>query len=394
MSRDSTHANKIALLATGDEISHGDILNTNSQEIAHRLFQQGMHVGNHMVTSDAIAEIEQAITFLLTSHNALIITGGLGPTSDDLTRYALGKAVDRPLIFNEPVWSDIVLRLKRFGYDTPPLSNRQQALFPEGAIIIPNPNGTAAGCMVEYKNKLIVMLPGPPFECLPMFEQVTIPTLKKAGFSEIEYHKNWFLFGVSEGEIAEKLDALAKPYRCTTGYRLFYPYIEFKIHTNSKQDYEQLVPQIETLIRPCIFEDGQKTASEILRASLKKIDFTLKMCDLATGGLLESTIKTPHTYPHLDFISDKNEKCMVTINGLNEFWNGSEATQTTLTLSFHDPAKESISSVIPLRGHRVKQYAVEFICWKLCELLSSLRPATCSRNPETHAEVIPKKNEI
>ncbi len=374
MDRESLPTHQIALLATGDEISQGDILNTNSQEIAHRLFKNGMRVGMHMVTSDAVAEIEQAMTFLLASHDALIITGGLGPTSDDLTRFALAKATLRSLIFDTTVWDDIVKRLKHFGYNTPPLSNRQQAFFPEGATIIPNPNGTAAGCLLEYQNKFIFMLPGPPSECLPMFEQAALPLLKKAGFSHIEYHKNWLLFGVSEGEIAEKLDALAKPYDCMTGYRLFYPYLEFKIHSNSQEDFEKVVPQIENLIRPAIFGDGQKTASELLRAYLEKTDYVLCIRDFATGGLLESTLKTPKTYSHLNFIQDKNEVPQVTINGLQEFWQRSTATQTTLKIDFNfDQQQASIESVIPLRGHRVKQYAVEFVCWKLGEALLKLK---------------------
>lgn len=374
MTRDTILANRIALLATGDEISQGDILNTNSQEIAHRLFNQGMHVGNHMVTTDTIAEIEQAIHFLLASHNSLIITGGLGPTSDDLTRYALSKAVNRPLIFDESIWEEIVMRLKRFGYDIPPLSNKQQALFPENAVIIPNPNGTAAGCMLEYHNKLIFMLPGPPFECLPMLEQVALPALKKAGFSHIEYHKNWLLFGVSEGQIAEELDALAKPYDCITGYRLFYPYIEFKIHSNNQEDFENLIPQIETAIHPYLFGNGKKTASEMLKTQLEKIDFTLKICDAATGGLLESIIKTPQTYSHLDFVSHPHE-ANVTIKGLAEFWHASEKTQTTLTIDFNFDGEKfaKTESMIPFRGHRVKQYAVELICWKLYTLLLKLK---------------------
>ena len=372
MTRDIIPTNKIAVLATGDEISNGDILNTNSQEIAHRLFKQGMHVGNHMVTSDAVAEIEQAILFLLKSHSALIMTGGLGPTSDDLTRFALGKALDRPLIFDEVAWEGIVNRLKRFGYDTPPLSNRQQALFPQGSVIIPNPNGTAAGCMLERENKFIFMLPGPPFECLPMFEQVTLPALKKAGFAQIEYHKSWLLFGVSEGQIAEELDALAKPYECITGYRLFYPYIEFKIHSNNKSDFEKLIPQIEDAINPYILDDGQKTAAEILRAHLEKLNFTLKICDFATGGLLEATIKTPQTYPHLEFIYDKNQAHHVTIKGLSEFWQGSESTKTKLAIYFNFASKQDAAeSVIPFRGHRVKQYAVEWICWRINDFLAS-----------------------
>ena len=149
MPRDLSAINKVALLATGDEISNGDILNTNTKELAARLFNHGIHIGNHLVTGDNTADIELAIKFLLDSHDALIITGGLGPTSDDLTRYALSKAINRPLHFHEEVWQNIVNRLRHFGYDSPPPSNRQQAIFPEGASIIPNPNGTAAGCFLE-----------------------------------------------------------------------------------------------------------------------------------------------------------------------------------------------------------------------------------------------------
>ncbi len=371
MNRDTVPTHKIALLATGDEISNGDILNTNTQEIAHRLFAEGMAVGNHMVTSDAIIEIEQAIVFLLASHSALIITGGLGPTSDDLTRFALSKALQRELIFDENAWDGIVNRLKKFGYDTPPLSNRQQALFPEGATIIPNPNGTAAGCLLEHENKFIFMLPGPPFECLPMFEQVTLPALKKAGFAKAEYHKNWLLFGVSEGQIAEELDAIAKPYNCMTGYRLFYPYIEFKIHSTNKNEFEKVIPQIERAIHPYILADGQKMASELLRARLENLNFTLTLCDSATGGLLESTLKTPNTFSHLHFVSDNNKARHITIEGLTEFWQGSESTQTELTMYFNlENQQETLQVVVPFRGARVKKYAVEFICRKIYEMLT------------------------
>ncbi len=381
MSRNTTPKNKIALLATGDEICNGDILNTNSQEIALRLFKQGMRTGYHMATSDTIDEIEKAIGFLLASHDALIMTGGLGPTSDDLTRFALSKAINRPLIFDESVWNDIVTRLKRFGYDTPPLSNRQQALFPEGATIIPNPNGTAAGCVVEYQNKFIFMLPGPPSECLPMFEQVTSPLLKKAGFAQVEYNKSWFLFGVSEGQIAEEMDALAKPYHCMTGYRLCYPYLEFKIHSNNKNDFEKLITDIESAIRPYIHFDGQKTASQILQSQLETISFNLTISDDATGGLLESTIKTPKTVARLDFGLDKNITPNITIHGLKEFWQQSESTQTELSIHFNLADKQkTITSIIPFRGYRVKQYAVEFICWKLCELLHEMKLENTDNN--------------
>ncbi|EKD55462.1 MAG: Competence damage inducible protein CinA [uncultured bacterium] len=371
MARDTVSINKIALLATGDEIVNGDILNTNSQEIAYRLLSEGIHVGTHMIVADHIAEIEKAITFLLKDHSALIITGGLGPTSDDLTRFALSNAIQRPLVFDENTWQHIIERLKRFGYDTPPLSNRQQALFPEGASIIPNSNGTAAGCLLTHHLQLIFMLPGPPVECLPMFEKICLPQLIQSGLQEIIYHKHWFLFGVSEGQIAEELDALAKPYDCTTGYRLCYPYIEFKLHSSRKQDFNLLVPQIERVIQPYLIGDGSETASSLLQKELQKLTFTLSIQDVATGGLLETLLKTPATYTYLKFDASPNDAPHVVIKGLNEFWqNVPNTAQTQLEIDFpHAKKKNSICAKIPFRGFRVKHYAAEFICWKIIDFL-------------------------
>lgn len=366
MNRDTTATYQIGLLATGDEISNGDILNTNSQEIARQLFKQGMHIGMHMVTSDLITDIEQAINFLLKNHQAIIITGGLGPTSDDLTRFALGQAVQRPLTFDEPTWDDIVRRLKHFGYDTPPESNRQQALFPEGAEIIANPNGTAAGCIATHNNKLIFMLPGPPAECLPMFRDVVLPRLVQNGFQQIEYHKSWLLFGVSEGHIAEILDAVAKPYSCVTGYRLHYPYIEFKIHGNHADNFSKLLPLMEETVKPYLIGDGQTTASDQLRTLLETTTRDLIICDLATGGLLETTIKTPKTCKHLHFTYQRENNPSVVIEGLQDYWQHTERTHTILSLQL---GNQTTQTDIPFRGSRVKQYAVEYICWKILDYL-------------------------
>src|SRR3990167_1620136 len=281
MTKHTISSNKIALLATGDEISNGDILNSNAQEIAQRLFNNGMSIGMQMVTPDNLNEIETAIRFLLEEHRALIITGGLGPTSDDITRFAFSNALHSPLVFNETIWETIVARLKHFGYDTPPETNRQQALFPKEATVIPNPNGTAAGCLLKQKEQFIFMLPGPPVECLPMVESVVLPTLKDANFQQIFYHQKWLLFGVSEGQIAEELDAVAKPFQCKTGYRLAYPYIEFKLYSNHEKDFTTLVPLIEKIVAPYLICDGRHTASELLKKQLSSSPLLLTVCDTA-----------------------------------------------------------------------------------------------------------------
>jgi nicotinamide-nucleotide amidase len=368
--RSTPSPDRIALLATGDEIINGDILNTNTQEISRRLFDNGMRIGMHMTASDNLPDIESAMTFLLNSHRGLIITGGLGPTSDDITRFALSHVLQKPLLFNEKVWDTICERIKKFGHKVVPESNRQQALFPEGSQIIPNANGTAAGCYIYHENKIIFMLPGPPFECFPMIDTVMLPELAKAGFQQKIFHKSWYLFGVSEAKMAEELEEILKSYDCIPGYRIFYPYLEFKIQSKNEKDFNAAIAQIEKIITPHLIGNGKQIASELLR---KKLETTsLKICDEATGGLLESTLTTSATFGKIYFVPE--ETADITIKGLKEFWSGNlEVKQTELEFVFgtlrdgrsaasSGRTENSFSVQIPAHGVRVRQYAMEFIC--------------------------------
>lgn len=247
--------NSIALLATGDEIVAGDILNTNSQEIAHALFHEKMFVSQHQSVRDNEQDIVHAILSLLERNNALIITGGLGPTTDDRTRLALAKAIQRPLYFDEVVWQAILDRfLMRYGQIDIPLSNRQQAFFPEGATIFPNRNGSAAGCLCLHHRKMIFMLPGPPHECLPMFHHYVLPELKTAQFIQNIHSERWKLFGVSEAYIAEKLESALQGLMCQTGYRAMPSYVEFKLFANDPQILSQGINAINPLLLPYLKE--------------------------------------------------------------------------------------------------------------------------------------------
>lgn len=368
--RQSNTVKKISLLATGDEIANGDIVNTNASEIARRFYELGIQVGMHMVTADEISEIEKAIVFLLESHDALIMTGGLGPTSDDLTRYALSSVLSKSLIFDQTTWDNIVTRLQRFGYASPPESNRQQALFPENAIILPNPNGTAAGCFIEYKEKLIFMLPGPPSECLPMIETLVIPILQTKKFPRVFFHRSWMLFGVSEGQIAEELDALAKSFACITGYRISYPYIEFKIHSQHESDFNELAKLIDTTVKPYLISEGSQTASDMLIKKLINYSGKIHICDLATGGYLESILMTPRTYSHLQFSHDKHlsyKEPTFTLLGLTEFWrHETDQVVTPFEIAICCDEKEKIiKTTVPHRGERVRRYAAEWACYQI-----------------------------
>ncbi|MCD8524881.1 MAG: competence/damage-inducible protein A [Gammaproteobacteria bacterium] len=247
--------NSIALLATGDEIVAGDILNTNSQEIAHALFHEKMFVSQHQSVRDQEEDIARAILSLLEHNKALIITGGLGPTTDDRTRLALATAIQRPLYFDETVWQGILDRFFiRYGQTEIPLSNRQQAFFPEGATIFPNRNGSAAGCLCLHDNKMIFMLPGPPHECLPMFHHYVLPALKASQFMQNIHSERWQLFGVSEAYIAEQLEYALQGLMCQTGYRAMSSYVEFKLFADHPEILTRGINAVKSILLPYLKE--------------------------------------------------------------------------------------------------------------------------------------------
>ncbi len=241
---------RIGLLATGNELTEGDILNLDGQAIAHLLIENSLSIGLHVITPDKEKDIEDALKFLLRSHAIVIITGGLGPTSDDITRNALSAVINKELKFDEPTWQHIRQRVhERLGKE-PHDSNRQQALFPEGAHIIPNPNGTAAGCWVESKKNTIYMLPGPPKECIPMFVEVVLPNILSKYKPRERMKLSWQLQGAVESDMAALIDEAVKEYPVTTGYRAAYPFLEVKIYTEHHAEFDEMLAIVKKIIAP------------------------------------------------------------------------------------------------------------------------------------------------
>lgn len=245
----------ISLLATGDELIDGDIQNTNSPQFAKILTTLGAAIFQHMQTSDKKSEIKAALAYLLQSSDAVIMTGGLGPTSDDNTRFALAEMIQQELVFNEEVWQDIEAHFKRRNFPMA-ASNRQQALFPKGAILYPNLLGTAWGCEMHFQNKRIFMLPGPPKECVPLFEQYVLPSLEAAGFLKQKNIYRWLTQGLIEGEISTQIDEIVKPYGLETGYCWMPPHLEIKIISYHRDIDAALLARLNVYLKEYLSVDA------------------------------------------------------------------------------------------------------------------------------------------
>lgn len=343
----------IGLLATGDEIINGDILNTNTQNIAQSLFSNGMQIGLHMTASDIQTDIEKSLIFLLKDHDAVILTGGLGPTSDDRTRFALASAIQQELIFSDESWQRIQQRFTKIKLQYQPESNKQQCLFPEQAEIFANKNGTADACYVNANGKAIFMLPGPPHECLPIFEECVIPKLQQLEFASGQFHRNWLLLGVSEGAIAESLDNIAKDYDVSTGFRASMPYVEFKVHSESMDEIERFYQQAKSVIDDKHVNKENYPASLLLCKQLQENRFNIHIHDEATKGLYLSHILSPETQPHLK-ASEHDAQHAFLIKGLDEIWQQSNVEQTLLHVN-------ECNTILANRGMRTMRLAFEYI---------------------------------
>jgi nicotinamide-nucleotide amidase len=166
--------NTLVILAIGDELTCGERVDTNSAWIAARAANLGVRTVEHRTAGDDLEQIKWAIRDLAAVSGVLVITGGLGPTLDDLTRHALAAVLDEPLIEDPQALAD--LRQWYAGRSrSMPDANTVQALRPRSARCLPNPNGTAPGLSATAGNCCIFCLPGPPREMMPMFEREVVP---------------------------------------------------------------------------------------------------------------------------------------------------------------------------------------------------------------------------
>lgn len=285
-----TNNKKIAFVATGDELVYGDILNTNGQRMSQLLREEGFDLGMHFIVSDDECEIARALKFALEHYDIVLLTGGLGPTSDDRTRFALANVLNSTLELHEASWQHVQERLTKVKLEIGSY-NQQQALFPKSAVVLNNPNGTANGCYILQNEKWIFMLPGPPSECLPMFQKEVLPLLKQYVLTQPLYHHRWRLFGVPEGQIAHQLDSLLRDFSIQTSYRWDYPYLDFKIRSYNAADIKEAIPLVDEATDFCRICNENEVALDNLLMALVNKNYCIFIEDNVSSGELEYWFK-------------------------------------------------------------------------------------------------------
>ncbi|WP_426608073.1 nicotinamide mononucleotide deamidase-related protein YfaY [Pantoea anthophila] len=279
---------RVEMLSTGDEVLHGQIVDTNAAWLADVLFQHGLPMTSRTTVGDSLDSL--IATLQARSHEAdvLIVNGGLGPTSDDLSALAAAQACGVELEMQQG-WLEQMEAWFASRGRVMAASNRKQAEIPANAELIDNPVGTACGFALQLNRCWMFFTPGVPSEFKIMVEQQIIPRLK-AKFTPPEPPVCLRLttFGRGESDIAAELESLPLPEDVVMGYRSSMPIIEIKLTGPASQRVamEQAWQQVRLLLAECTIFEGTEGLPALLAHELTQRGAALAISEQYTAGLL------------------------------------------------------------------------------------------------------------
>lgn len=275
------------IITTGTEILLGEIVDTNAAWIAQQLREIGVHLYYKTTVGDNLARIQDVLTLALSRSDVLIVTGGLGPTADDITRQAIAQATNRPLLLDGSIVEKLRDRFARWGVQMT-ANNQQQALIPQGAIIIDNPVGTAPGFIVESDQGTIIALPGVPREMKHLMTETVLPYLQKRNMGAGVIRRRVLrTVGIGESAIDQRIRHLMDGSNPTVGLAAHTGQADVRITARAENEAqaEKLLDQIEGEIRA---EIGRHIYSTTPGESVESVVANLLYAAGATVAILET----------------------------------------------------------------------------------------------------------
>ena len=280
------------ILCVGTELLLGEVVNTNAAYISRELARLGISVYRSSMVGDNPIRLTNAVRTALDSADLLIMSGGLGPTYDDLTKETVAEALGLPMVRDEKILKEIEDFFAATGRIAPP-NNAKQADIPEGAFAIPNRTGTAPGIFIEKNNKVVVLLPGPPFELEPMFEEFVFPRLREMSDTILVSH-NIHIMGMGESDVEMHLIDLMKnssnptlaPYAKEGEMRLRVGALAQNESEGEKMCEEMIEKVKNSPVGEYIYAIDAENIEKITVEALKDRGLTLCVAESCTGGYL------------------------------------------------------------------------------------------------------------
>jgi nicotinamide-nucleotide amidase len=284
---------KAAFLAIGDEIVGGLTTDTNSGWIAGELRAVGVEPVGGFSVADTPDDIARALERALADADLVVTTGGLGPTADDLTTEVVARVAGRDLTLDEASLGAIEERFRRRGVEMTP-NNRKQALFPGGATIIPNPNGTAPGFVVEVERgggeRWIACFPGVPRETRAMVRDWLVPWVAAKQPDTRFASRTFSTFGLTESRLDEALAGVVDPAEARLAFRAAFPRIQARLTVQGApaDDLDARLDALEARVRERLghhlYATGDEGLEETVGRMLRERGLTLAVAESCTGG--------------------------------------------------------------------------------------------------------------
>jgi nicotinamide-nucleotide amidase len=287
----------VEVVAVGTELLLGAIVNGNAATIGRAVAEQGFDAHFAQVVGDNPARMEQALELAMSRSDAVIITGGIGPTQDDITREAIAAVTGRPLLRNDDYVEELRNRFAASGRDMP-ANNARQADYPEGAEQLPNPKGTAPGIALRHEGTWLFALPGVPQEMEALLADHVLPRLRRvAGDDRTLVSRLIRTWGRSESQVAERLDDLFQAsdnpsiaFLASSG--------EIKVRITAKAPTEEealrMIEPVEDEVRSrlgaSVFGVNDETIEAVVLAMARGRGWSVGTAESATGGLVASRL--------------------------------------------------------------------------------------------------------
>jgi len=282
------------LICVGNEILTGLIENSNSGFLARRLWSAGIEVRESVVAADEAHAIQAALNRALEHSEIIIFTGGLGPTDDDLTRDAVASALGLQLVLDRDWLEKIEQFFKQRGLKMPE-NNSKQAMVMEGATLLENRAGTAPGSIVTWNGKLVILLPGPPSELKPMFDEAVAPVLKEYNRGNLSRLKTLKCCGIGESTLEDKIKSLGNWELPPISYvaRGYEVHLQLKGRGSAEEAaaaIEKAEKRLQKLLGDHIYGSDDDTLAGKVAELLSEKNLTLSLAESCSGGLLSSLL--------------------------------------------------------------------------------------------------------
>lgn len=284
------------IIAVGSELLTPQRLDTNSLYVTAELNNLGVEVVAKSVVGDDRERLAEAVRRALLRSAIVVLSGGLGPTEDDVTRDAVALAMDRRLIFRDEISEQIEARFRQLGRSMPEI-NKRQAYVLEGAEILPNDRGTAPGQWIDAAGRFVILLPGPPHELKAMFSKQCVPRLERRLPRQIIRTQIFRVAGMSESDLDQTIAPIYTRYENPTTTILAHAG-DIQVHLRARCGSEaeacallaEVGAQIELKLADRIYSRDGETLEAVIGDLLRRHHATLVVAESATGGGLAERV--------------------------------------------------------------------------------------------------------